>query len=167
MLEHVHRSMKNDLPLQTSISKLSGYVKNGTCTCVGCALERCCHIAALMTFILEYVKEKGSIANKPSTSLPCTWNLGKKRKKDPKPLHMALYNSTNRRSSSKMYSWDPRPEKYRDIDMTCANNFVRDMQLASNSEPSMWETILKFKYDDYELDDNDIQILKAQIDIFE
>ena len=166
---HVHHSMKNELPLQSlvAISKPSGYVKHGSCTCVAQALQRCCHIAALLTFILDYVKANGYMVNEPSTSLPCTWKLGKKRKKNPMPLHKASYSGSknDQSDSSRFYSWDPRPESDRKMDTERTNRFISTtMQLVSrDSEPSMWETLLKIEYDDFELDAIDEQILKTQV----
>ena len=46
--------------------------------------------------------------------------------------------------------------------------FISTMQLVSrDSEPSMWETLLKIEYDDFELDAVDEQILKTQVADFE
>ena len=83
---HVHHSMKNDLPLAVHItlSKATGYVKKATCSCKARALNRCAHVAAVLLMLDDYVKTNGHIVNEPSTSQPCVWNKGKKRKKNPK-----------------------------------------------------------------------------------
>ena len=110
------------------------------------------------------------MVNEPSTSLPCTWNLRKKRKKNPMPLYKASYSGSknDQSDSSRLYSWDPRPESDRKMDTEGTNRFISTMQLVSrDSEPSMWETLLKIEYDDFELDDIDEQILKTQVADFE
>ena len=80
---HVHHSMKNEKPLlvSTTISNLSGYVKGASCDCRASAIERCAHVSALLLMLSDYVKENGCNVVIPSTSLPCEWNKGQKRKK--------------------------------------------------------------------------------------
>ena len=152
---HVHHSMKNDIPLNASatISKINGFIKKATCTCRAKSLERCCHIAALLIYLSDYVTKNGCTVNQPSTSLPCSWNQGKKRKKNPIPVQEARYESSKRGDPSKLYGWDPRPIRYRKASNILMNNFVRDMQGINNKgTPSMWETVLKVKHEDFEID---------------
>ena len=66
-----------------------------------------------------------------STSLPCVWNKGTKRTKNPQ--------------ANKLYEWDPLPEKYRNVvSNEVHHEFVKDLQRysGSNNELSMWETLL-------------------------
>ena len=88
---HVHHSMKNEKPLHViiTISKASGGIMKAKCTCRVHTLERCCHIAAVLLMLSDFVATNGCRVIKPSTSLPCVWNKGQKRKKDPKALHLA------------------------------------------------------------------------------
>ena len=107
---HVHHSMKNDLPLAVHItlSKATGYVKKVTCSCKARALNRCAHVAAVLLILDDYVKTNGHIVNEPSTSQPCVWNKGKKRKKNPKALHEAAYNCLLSNKKKEIVSLGPK-----------------------------------------------------------
>ena len=98
---HVHHSMKRLLPLKVGvlISGASGSILTCECTCRVSEVKRCAHIAALLLFLDDHVKEHGYIVTSPSTSKPCDWNKGKKRDKNPKPLHEASYSSVKRSQS--------------------------------------------------------------------
>ena len=45
------------------------------------------HIAAILLMLSTYVDENGYIVQKPSTSIPCSWNMGKKEVKSPNQLN--------------------------------------------------------------------------------
>ena len=143
---HVHHSKKNDLPLAVHItlSKATGYVKKATCSCKARALNRCVHVAAVLLMLDDYVKTNGHIVNEPSTSQPCVCNKGKKRKKNPKALHEAAYNSLLSNKRKKLYHWDPRPLEYRKTCKSLISGLVTDLQVDtanSGKDISMWETL--------------------------
>ena len=143
---HVHHLMKNDLPLAVHItlSKVTGYVKKATCSCKARALNRCAHVAAVLLMLDDYVKTNGHIVNEPSTSQPCVWNKGKKRKKNPKALHEAAYNSLLSNKRKKLYHWDPRPLEYRKTCKSLISGLVTDLQVdtaKSGKDMLMWETL--------------------------
>ena len=122
--------MKNEKPLlvSTTISNLSGYVKGASCNCRASAIRRCAHVSALLLMLSDYVKENGCNVVIPSTSLPCEWNKGQKRKKNPKPLHEAEYDSTKRKNTN-LYNWDPRESKYQNkINLAAVSKFVLNLQ---------------------------------------
>ena len=163
--------MKSDLPLnvQVSISSISGYVKDCTCSCKAHTLGRCAHITALLLMLSDHVLSEGYFAKPPSTSLPCQWNKGKKRTKTPKTLHEATYKSIQKRPNI-LYNWDPRPEKYRkNIDDNVTNEFVINLQKysAEHNELSMWETLLFIVYEDFTLDETDICYYSELVNNFE
>ena len=108
----VHHSMAKDLPLKVfiSLSTLSGSVNAAKCNCKASADGRCQHITALLFYLLDYVSKKGYVVQTPSTSKPCSWGKGKKRKNDPKALHEASY--TEAENADKIYAWDPRPQHH-------------------------------------------------------
>ena len=142
------------------MSRLTGFIKKATCTCKVKSLERCAHIAAILFYVVDYAKKHGPTVNVPSTSLPCSWNQGKKRKKNPKPGHEAKYDSA-KRDPGKLYDWDPRPLKYRSANKELTNNFVLKLQEINKGQPYMWETLLRVQYDDFVLDDDEKLIVKA------
>ena len=160
---HVQHSMKNEYPLDVmvALSKLSGFIVKASCNCKASALSRCAHVAALLLNLEEYTKKNGHRVITPSTSKPCVWNRGKKRAKNPKPLHEAEYKS-KRFNDGRMYKWDPRPKELRgNLTKQQINDFVRDLQTvsAATNHESMWETSLFISYDNYNLEDDRKQIL--------
>ena len=159
---HVQHSMKSLLPLNVNVilSNVSGYIKLATCDCKASALGRCAHVATLLLKLSDDVLQ-GDAVVKPSTSQPCTWNKGKKRKKNPKPLHAAEYSSSKRKPPSEVYNWDPRPENQRSVDAADFRTFITSLQ--SNTEPTMWQSLLKIPYDDFQLDQSDHAIYTALV----
>ena len=111
---HVHHSMKNEYPLNASVvlSKASGFVVKASCDCRSRALNRCTHIAAVLLTLVDYTKANGHRVTISSTSKPCVWNRGKKRAKDPQPVHKAKYKS-RKLSDGRVCDWDPRPKEHR------------------------------------------------------
>ena len=108
----VHHSMVKERPLQVSISmsSLSGSINAAQCNCKASTDGRCQHIAALLYYLLDFVSKAGYDVQAPSTSKPCTWGKGKKRKNNPKALHEASYSDEE--NAAKIYGWDPRPKHH-------------------------------------------------------
>ncbi|KAJ7369718.1 hypothetical protein OS493_037000 [Desmophyllum pertusum] len=172
ILCHVHHSMKSDLPLQVfvRIGKVSGFIQQVSCTCKARELNRCCHVAAVLLMLSDYVSDNGHVVVKPSTSQPCKWNKGKKRTKDPKALHKSSYKSSKKSSSSAMYNWDPRPVEFQNkVDQDGVHTFHRNLQAYSATQGtlSMWETLLQINYQDFKLDDADVVHYKSLVTEFE
>ncbi|MEO0685992.1 MAG: hypothetical protein AAFY76_13365 [Cyanobacteria bacterium J06649_11] len=107
---------------------------------------------------------QGDEVVKPSTSQPCTWNKGKKRSKTPKPLHAAEYSSSKRKPPSEVYNWDPRPDNQRSVDDADLRTFITSLQ--SDTEPTMWQSLLKVPYGDFQLDESDDAIYTTMVKIF-
>ena len=165
---HVHHSMKNEYPLNASVvlSKASLFIVKASCDCRSRALNRCPHIAAVLLTLVDYTKANGHRVTISSTSKPCVWNRGKKRAKDPQPLHKAKYKS-RKLSDGRVYDWDPRPKELRgEVTKQQINNFIIDLQSASaamNKQESMWETSLRTFYEDYELGKERKTVLLEQV----
>ena len=169
---HVHHSMKSDLPLQVfvRIGKVSGFIQQVSCTCKARELNRCCHVAAVLLMLSDYVSDNGHVVVEPSTSQPCEWNKGKKRMKDPKALHKSSYKSSKKSSSSALYNWDPRPVEFQNkVDQDGVHTFLRNLQAYSATQGtlSMWETLLQINYQDFKLDDADVVHYKSLVTEFE
>ena len=98
--------MKGEYPLNVHvyISNVSGYIKSSGCDCKASSLGRCAHVAALLLMLSDFISENRGTVHDLSTSLSYTWNKGKKRKKNPNPLHMVTYKSNKRKSPSKPLS---------------------------------------------------------------
>ena len=82
---HVWPSMKTELPhnIEITLSRKSGAVIHASCLpCKASALGRCSHVVVVLLFLVDYVKEHGNQTTTPCTSQDCTWNKGKKRKKN-------------------------------------------------------------------------------------
>ena len=165
---HVWPSMRGDLPHNVSItiSVHSGAVLRAKCEpCKVSALGRCSHVVAVLLFLVDHIKKHGSIASIPCTSKECTWDKGKKRKKDPKRLSSTDYPNKKKKAILKVIEFDPRPIDYRTITVNHMNNFVKNLQSIGNTELSMWETQLKITYKDYELRNETEEQLINQVKI--
>ena len=154
---HVHHSMKSLLPLHVYVvvSGMSGNIRKCQCSCRVSEAARCAHIAALFLFLDDHIEENGYFVTAPSTSKPCNWNKGKKRDKNPKPLHKACYSSV-KRSQSSLYNFDPRPIEMRGGNQQSINEFVSDQQVYATKHNAcpMWLSIFKMKYDDFYVDED-------------
>ena len=58
-----------------------------------------------------YVKAHGEITTTPCTSQECTWNKGKKRKKNPPRLSVPKYPSKFKKRKIQVIDFNPRPAK--------------------------------------------------------
>lgn len=169
MKAHVHHSMKGEPPLLASVtlSKATGFVLNGKCTCKAQSIQRCAHVGAILYHLLDYIEKHGCLIENACTSLPCVWNKGKKRDKNPQKLHEAVYSGLKRKPS-KMYEFDPRLPQNRGINIADTNAFLVSLQEDSQGgTPSMWETLLELKYRDFELNEEERIILGKQCANFE
>ena len=100
----------------------------------------------------DHVKKHGPTTTVPCTSQDCSWNKGKKRKKEPKRISSVNYPNKKKKSRPNVIDFDPRPVEYREINENHINKFVKNLQSIGNTELSMWETQLKITYNDYQLD---------------
>ena len=161
--------MKKLVPLNVTVilSGQSGGIKKCSCSCKASECNRCAHVTALLLFLDDFVKKNGHTITTPSTSSPCVWNQGKKKDKNPNPVHKASYSSC-KRNMKDLYDFDPRPVKYRgNIDQKLVNNFVSVLQSygsAHNMTP-MWITQLEIKYKEFEVDYFDIYYYKSLVQI--
>ena len=166
---HVHHSMKREKPLcvNSVISNISGYVKSASCTCRASSIGRCAHVTALLLMLSDFVSENGCVVQNISTSLPCKWDKGKKREKTPNSLHQATYKSSKRKVNE-LYNWDPRPPEFRKkVNDEALNRFVQTLQSIDKDKISMWQTIFKIQYSDFELTGDDIICYKMLVENFE
>lgn len=82
--------------------------------------------------------------------------------KNPKPLHLADYNK--RVPANKYYDYDPRPESLRKTTEEEIEQFAIDNQYIKKT--SGWTHIIQIKYKDYELSDEQKQVLLHNIEEF-
>lgn len=163
---HVHDSMKgSEYPLNVALtfSNVSGSIKSGTCDCKASALSRCAHVSALLLYLSDKASSN-ELLIQPSTSKECPWDKGKKREKDPGKLHEAVHPSSKRRPPCELYYFDPRPENQRTVPEEARRNFIIELQ--TDEQPSMWESVLYIKYGDWKLDDPDKAIYQHLVSQF-
>ena len=81
--------------------------------------------------------------------------------KDPKTVHNdSSYNSKKKKTDKELiYYWDPRPQQFRGVNILNMNKFVLNLEkyAEKNEELLMWLTLLKVQYDDFTLENCDIQ----------
>ena len=160
----VDASMRNEQRMVTvTLSSISGAVRDASCTCPGSALGRCNHVAAVLLQLDKHCKEVGHDHEKTCTSKPCEWNKGKKAK-NPKKITEAAY-TYYKEKRMKLCDFDPRPSNFQQCDEHKMNDFLTSLKYseASRGKKSMWQTLLEYKYYDYELSDDRKGILKSQV----
>ena len=150
------------LNVEIALSSLSGLVRFGRCDCKASALGRCEHVAAVLLSLSEFLKTHGHSLVTPSTSKPCTWNVGKKRHKDPQAIHKGVYKC-GKFSSSRIITWDPIPKELRGKNgMRETNDFLKDLNEISSktNQVSMWELPIPMSYEDYTLSEERKEVLQ-------
>ena len=169
---HVWPSMKSDLPHNVLIvlSVASGAVMHASCEpCKVSALGRCSHVVAVLFTLLDHVEKNGSTISTPVTSKECVWNKGKKRDKNPQRLSDVKYPSKRKLGTIDVIDFDPRPKSRRHVEARHINNLIKDLQVTSQNTkyPSVWETQLEIRYEDYEVADIDVSQLMDRTLIIE
>ena len=149
------------------LSCKSGSVLDASCDCKASALGRCSHVSALLLFLDGHVKEHGNDSVQACTSLPCLWNVGSKRTKNPQDVQKATYPSKRKPPQTDTMTFDPRAVNARKVTGGQVNTFLKDLQVANMDvgRTSMWETVLQFEYDDYVVDDERVGVLRQLVDI--
>ena len=137
----------------------SGNIIEASCTCIQRADKRCCHVAALLFCIEDISLGKKPSINPPCTSQPQKWGKGSKTKKNPNPIHVNSYEK--KRKTNQHYGWDPRPRHLQKTDQKEVDYFIKDLQIANLN--TMWQQLLVFEYEDFELTHERKEILQKQV----
>ncbi|XDV16378.1 hypothetical protein PO909_016123 [Leuciscus waleckii] len=160
----VDASMKNEHhDVSVEMSSVSGAVLSATCKCKASALGRCSHVAALLLFLTKVVDT--DVGRTPAcTDLPCEWKRGRKRK-NPGSINAKSYGKL---PPTKVKSFDPRPDgshvKNEDV-----NAFLTELQGANSGTGviSMWETVLVYHYEDYDLPESHRDVITSLRSVYE
>ncbi|KAL5008417.1 hypothetical protein ScPMuIL_013998 [Solemya velum] len=139
-------------------------VVGASCDCKASAMGRCNHVAALL-FALEDFTVQFGFEGLACTSDVCKWNVGRKKKKNPKPAHELRYNKKS--APDRIIEHDPRPttSMTQDAEDDFINTFIKT--LPSTREDSVFEHVLEIKYDEYEVDEADLrQMVDAAAELF-
>lgn len=159
----VMASYKVDVFYDTTVtlSSQSGFVKDASCNCVASGMGRCNHVAALLFAMLDYMERYG---HEPaaSTSMKCTWNVGRKRKKNPQKAQDSVKLSGKKKKVHDIIKFDPRPPS---LCEPGENGSKRDLLWSLGCyrlNDSMWNTVLFHTYSDFELDSVQTEVLKEQ-----
>ena len=137
-------TFRTQAPLKVivQLSVRQGSVLRAQCQCKASALMRCAHVAAVLMSLEKHVQSHGHSANAPSTSLPCVWNQGRKRKNDPQALHQAQYSV--KRSSARIFDFDPRPTSMRSVSTEDKNESVHDLGVSIYSQYNMMILVVTY-----------------------
>ncbi len=67
-----------------TLSQMSGFVKDASCTCVASAMGRCSHVTGLLYALEDFLEQASKNPDITTcTSMPCTWNKGRQKHKSP------------------------------------------------------------------------------------
>ncbi|KAL5021309.1 hypothetical protein ScPMuIL_000464 [Solemya velum] len=138
--------------VSVTLNMTTASVVDASCDCKASAMGRCNHVAALL-FALEDLKftVQFGFEGLACTSDVCNWNVGRKKKKNPKPAHELRYNKKS--APDRIIEHDPRPttSMTQDAEDDFINTFIKT--LPSTREDSVFEHVLEIKYDEYEVDE--------------
>ncbi|KAF5270036.1 hypothetical protein FQR65_LT05835 [Abscondita terminalis] len=139
-----------------TLNQFSGAVIGGQCECKQSSLGKCSHVSALLLFLVKFTDENG-YEGVTSTSKLREWGLGAKNR-TPGPVASKEY-PVLRFQPIKRALFDPRPMHYtRSISI---NNFISDLQC--HPELSMFQTLLKLRYEDFTITQEYIDIIEQQV----
>lgn len=151
-----------------TLSQLSGFVRDASCTCVALSMGRCSQVTALLFALANYLENASDIS---CTDVKCTWNRGRKKEKNPKKLQDISYPSSSKKKKSQAESperiidYDPRaPAEKEENPEVLSYNMLWSLGKFGQCN-SMWTTLLSHKYDDFILDCDEKDLLKKQCDI--
>ncbi|KAL5015323.1 hypothetical protein ScPMuIL_009593 [Solemya velum] len=150
--------------VSVTLNMTTASVVDASCDCKASAMGRCNHVAALL-FALEDFTVQFGFEGLACTSDVCKWNVGRKKKKNPKPAHELRYNKKS--TPDRIIEHDPRPttSMTQDAEDDFINTFIKT--LPSTREDSVFEHVLEIKYDEYEVDEADLrQRVDAAAELF-
>lgn len=159
----VNASYRDNIYTVAVILGTDSKVINASCECRASESKSCSHIIAIMFALEDYTILFG-FQPMTCTSRLKTWNVGRKRGKDPKSVFDASYphHSKSEMDRSRFRKFDPVPKKCMKFnEKQDIENFITNLQACSR--PSMFEIILKIKYEDYHLEQKMLNVLKLKI----
>ncbi|XP_062614630.1 uncharacterized protein LOC134276383 [Saccostrea cucullata] len=149
-----------------TMSTETGFVQDASCTYIASSMGRCSHVAAVLFALLDYCQQYG---HEPAacTSKKCEWNVGRKKRKNPQKITESKYSGIKQKKIDELISYDPRPPIYQTDDNPDIeeNTFWQELQF-QNCSSSMWATLLKYNYADYDIDDLHAEELKIKRTVF-
>ncbi|XP_056023104.1 uncharacterized protein LOC130046326 isoform X2 [Ostrea edulis] len=123
----------------------SGKILDASCDCKASAMGRCNHIASLLFALEDYTLQFGYDPD-ACTSKLCTWNVGRKAKRQPQPCYSTSYNK--KLKADRYRNYNPMTTK---LDETkFANEFIAT--LPNSGSFCMFDQILEIEYSDYVVD---------------
>ncbi|XP_060588673.1 uncharacterized protein LOC132744083 [Ruditapes philippinarum] len=143
-------SVKQHYNVSITLHGNSGKVLDASCDCKASAMSRCNHIAALLFAVDDYILEY--VHHIASTSKLCSWNKGRKNKRDPQPCHTATYSK--KMKPDRIIHFDPRPEQQ--DHNSFINNFITTLPSCHSS--TMFQQILEINYEDYDVDKSQLTL---------
>ena len=146
-----------------SLSQVSGFVRDASCTCKSSAMSRCSHVTALLLALEDHVSQTSSDIS--CTSVPCTWNRGRQNQKTPRRVQELSYSS-KKRKCLEVINFDPRaPSTVLEDEKQLTESLLGNIENSKLSD-CMWYSILERQYSDYDLDPTRIQLLQDMRELF-
>lgn len=137
------------------LHKKSGKVLDATCECRASIMGRCSHVAGVLYALENYIELFGHTPVSCTSKL-CNWNQGRKEKKSTEVMKRQ-YSTT--RNVGKIYAFNPDSA---DTQPSTRENLNNSLLKACQAYPNttMWEFLLEFKYENYSVSDERLELLK-------
>jgi hypothetical protein len=124
----------------------------------------------LIEDLLNEVDPRMSVA---CTSQTQTFHQGSQVARDPQAIHLANYNKSKYNGGA-FYNWDPRPPDQRCTTTDEIHDFINNLEqlgvckkhsppvpcTCQETCPPMWLDVIQHHYDDYEVDEDRLQVLQ-------
>ena len=151
-----------DYYVTITLSQASGFVRDASCTCKASAMGRCSHVTAILLGLEDYLTKRNSDVS--CTSVPCTWNRGRQKRKTPKRVQELSY-SNKKRKCVEVINFDPRAPSTVQGESQLTESLLRNIE-SNELTDCMWYSVLERQYSDYDLDPTRVQLLKDLREIF-
>eukprot|EP00095_Tigriopus_kingsejongensis_P002395 maker-scaffold1630_size32793-snap-gene-0.6 protein:Tk02395 transcript:maker-scaffold1630_size32793-snap-gene-0.6-mRNA-1 annotation:"predicted protein" len=137
-----------------------GNVASTRCDCEAGADGRCCHVAALLFMADDLALGRQPVMQEPCTSKPQMWGKGSSSKQTPQEIYTARYN--DKFDANRYITFKPCAI----VDKCTSDSLLRAIQDCHHSYSNMWEDLLFYEYQDYELEQNQRLLLMAMTQNF-
>lgn len=136
----------------------SSKVVDAICTCKAAACKSCSHVVGLLFALEDYTTLYG-FEPTASTSKLMTWNMGRQRGKYPKRVLEATYPNHARLEQDRKRYFEASFSQ--NISSNVEEMFLKSLQTLS--QPTMFEFLFQFKYENYVINADELAVLKMKV----
>ena len=157
---------EDDRNVSVTLRGDDAFVVDASCDCKASEMGRCNHVAAVLFAVEDFTMKYGFEAP-ACTSITCSWNVGRKKQKNPQPAHEIQYS--RRVAPDRIINYDPRPAAAKEPTSKSNNEFEKEFirNLPVSGPNPVFGHLLQLNYEDYDVDIENLKecVLSAEKDI--